>query len=205
MRGTCVMGGRLCVEKVNKLKVMERISQSSLVPQRPMNRRRSQFYCDNKGQLWKLHIEDSSTQVDITINNIRRVMDLPSSHYLLKPTDVRRVGINALAMCMPHGQLDLYEVMKQKISWNKIVQGLRHLADGIHWLHGHGIAHRDIKPENVVLDHGVFKWIDFDYSSPLSERVYCGSRNYLVPVSVAHVWKCSNEVRSKAYGCLCVW
>lgn len=191
------MGGRLCTVRVNKLEMMERVTKSKLVSESRMNRRRSQFFSNDQGQLWKLHLEDSKTEATLTISNIRMVMDLPCSDYILRPTIVRRVGVNTLAMCMPRGRVDLYEAMKRPMQWKDIVNNLEHLARGVHWLHDQGVAHRDIKPENAVLDNGVFKWIDFDYSSLLTEWVHCGSRNFTVPIIVSHRWRCSNEERSR--------
>lgn len=191
------MGGHLCAQRTSKLAMMERLTNSKLVPEKRMNRRRSHFFSDGKGQLWKLHLEDCSSDVNLKIKNVRTVMNLPESEYIVRPSYVSRVGTKTLAIRMPRGHIDLYEAMKRPMSWNVLRKGLEHLARGVHWLHEHGVAHRDIKPENVVLDGGVFKWIDFDYSSSLTDWVYCGSRNFTVPISISHQWCCSNEKRSR--------
>ena len=42
---------------------------------------------------------------------------------------------------------------------------IKNVADGIKYLHDHGIAHRDIKPENIVLSNGVAKLCDFGWAA----------------------------------------
>ena len=191
------MGGRLCITRHNKLNVMERISKLKLVPVPHMNKHKSFFFTDATNSLWKLHYEDSQNEINFTFYNLRMIMKLPSSNYIIQPTFIRRASTVSIAICMPRGHTDLLYALDQDMHWSDINYGLHHLARGLHWLHEHNIAHRDIKPDNVVIDQGEFKWIDFDYSSSLDDWIYCGTKHYAMPISICHQWQCSNASRSK--------
>lgn len=60
---------------------------------------------------------------------------------------------------------------------------LKHLAEGVKYLHAQGIAHRDIKPENIVMSNGVGKLCDFGWAAICTERrkTYCGTFDYVAP------------------------
>ena len=60
---------------------------------------------------------------------------------------------------------------------------VKNVAEGIKYLHSHGIVHRDIKPENIVLSNGVAKLCDFGWAAVCNERrrTYCGTFDYAAP------------------------
>lgn len=60
---------------------------------------------------------------------------------------------------------------------------VKQVAQGVKYLHDHGIAHRDIKPENIVMSSGVGKLCDFGWAAICNERrrTYCGTFDYAAP------------------------
>eukprot|EP00935_MAST-01C_sp_MAST-1C-sp1_P001113 g1113.t1 len=77
--------------------------------------------------------------------------------------DVRCLTI--LEICEKGALNDVLLDKKLELTWNRKVEMCLQVAQGLKYLHSHGIAHRDLKPANVLMnDKGVCKLADFGLS-----------------------------------------
>lgn len=56
-----------------------------------------------------------------------------------------------------------------------------YLADGLHYMHTHGLTHRDIKPSNIIFVDGVCKLADIGLVAGFGERTYVGTEGFVPP------------------------
>jgi len=157
----------------------------------------SAFFIDKKRRLWKKRTEFTTiSSIDIELRHFR-IMNLPTSDFILQPIDIIRTGPLTTFICMDYADSDFFDYMHKPFKWKYMQNHLVHIREAIHFLHENGIAHRDIKPENVIFHKGTPKLIDWDFSSHLDNFQYCGTVNYIVDKLVVDNWKCSNTNKSK--------
>lgn len=174
------------------LRRMESITNSKLEQLTKLRTHRSVFFLENVS-VWKVHI-DTDSKIASVVRNIERVMELPNSPYILKPTCVNRFTRFRLAVRMPYCKQDFFDYLMDPYDVAELHKHLQHIANSIIWLHKHGLAHRDIKPENIVIDQGgTCRLIDFDYTDNVNEFSFCGTRYYAVTKKLVHSWgMCDN-------------
>lgn len=56
-----------------------------------------------------------------------------------------------------------------------------YLADGLHYMHNHGLTHRDIKPSNIIFVGGVCKLADIGLVAAFGERTFVGTEGFVPP------------------------
>lgn len=172
-------------------------AKQKLTPISTFNTNKSFFFKDEDGFLWKLRKHINRKETISLFNNYNIVRWLPETDCILKPLQVHIVDRKAIALKMPQGEKDLFDVMHAFFDANFIFQALHNISEAIHWFHGHGMAHRDIKPENVVFHKGRFKLIDFDFSSPLHKFEHCGTENYMCSQKMTANWPGSSSDSSR--------
>ena len=160
------------------------------------NTNRSTFFIDDNKSLWKYCEEKNQIEADYLYTNNMAIMNLPPNPYVLKPLSVSRTA-NTIITSMSLASIDLFEFIRRPFNWDFMCKELKHIADGIHYLHHHGLAHRDIKPENIVLREGHLCLIDWDFCYPIDERMQCGTVHFKCPRTVSCNWNCSSTSFSK--------
>lgn len=71
-----------------------------------------------------------------------------------------------------------------KIDSDECRRILKHIAEGLVYLHNQRVIHRDIKPENILMMGGVPKIADFGSSKIMMSsgaKTYAGTQFYLAP------------------------
>lgn len=176
---------------------MEAIFNARLTPLPKLRTGRSRFFLEDVS-IWKVHMDHESNITRIQ-QNIERVMELPHSTYLLKPTHLKRLSEFRLAVRMPYCTHDLFDYLMEPFDMDSLHLHLQHIAEAVLWLHDKGIAHRDIKPENIVLHaDGACRLIDFDFTDTVDKFKYCGTNNYAVTRSLVKTWDCSTDLAIRA-------
>lgn len=187
--GCCVSTNAMRLEKIagEKLRLKSTLS----------NQTTSIYVCDS-GVVWKVCHGEKRVIRKIFMNNYK-VKRLDSHANILRPKKLVKLDDNKIAICTKHMTMDLYSLLCTHFDLKRIWKGLRDVVDAMNWLHSKGMAHRDIKPENIVLNAKKFALIDFDFSSPLGERIFCGTPTYAVPKGISNAWTCTNRTRSLRY------
>ena len=176
---------------------MEAVSNARLTPLPKLRTGTSAFFLED-ASIWKVHI-DTAEHIARIERNLERVMQLPNSTYLLKPTRVKHLTRFRLAVRMPYCQRDFFDYLMDPFDVDVLHRHLKHIAESVLWLHGQGIAHRDIKPENIVLHaDGRCRLIDFDFSDTVDQFKFCGTANYAPSRALVHTWDCSTDLAIRA-------
>jgi serine/threonine protein kinase len=160
------------------------------------NTKRSTFFVDTRNHLWKVQKDESKDEILSCYRNNVTIKDMKPHSRILKPLSVIH-SKNSVITSMNLGSSDLFNIIHERFDWDFIRNELVHLADAIHFLHKNGVAHRDIKPENIILYQGHLRWIDWDFCYPLSNRVYCGTVDFMCPRTVSSEWNCSASAFSR--------
>lgn len=155
------------------------------------------FYTDKHQNLWKVCTYNTLSESVAFERRLLRVMRLPVSIFILMPQQLIRVDDLRVAIGMRRCGSDFFDIMNSGLEWSTINDYLLHIRSAVHFLHENGLAHRDIKPENVVVDNGIPKLIDFDFSSPLENFEYCGTVNYIAPMRFVKAWGCGDSDKSR--------
>lgn len=176
---------------------MEAVSKARLTPLTKLTTKTSTFFLEDVS-IWKVHI-DTSEHIARIQRNLERVMLLPDSTYVLKPTRIKRLSQYRLAVRMPYCPRDLFDYLMDKFDMNVLHRHLKHVAESVLWLHDQGIAHRDIKPENIVLHaDGKCRLIDFDFSDKTEHFIVCGTNNYAALHALVDKWDCQTDLAIRA-------
>ncbi len=86
-------------------------------------------------------------------------------HFLCHPhlvhTDTYDVSDGKATLVMQHGGCSLDDLLRLPFSPPEKIVALHQIAQGVAFMHDHGIAHLDLKPANVVGKNGHYKITDF--------------------------------------------
>lgn len=178
--------------------VLERYAGEALAYRADISNETTSIYISPKKTLWKV-CQGEPPAIRLTFMNNYRVQHLPPSPWIVRPQKLLQISQTKLAVSMVCHPTDLFNYTSSIFDLKYVLEGMCDVAQGIAFLHSKGLAHRDIKPENIVVGANNFGLIDFDFTSPLTERVHCGTPRYIVPLSISDNWDCSNRTRSIRY------
>ena len=154
-----------CTFSSNMLVVPPKMQLDYQTPMSKLDTKNSTFYIDKQNNLWKIHKESSSREIDFMLKNNIFISNLNHVH-ILSPKLALSSSPLSIAICMDYADADLFEIISQKFDWNFVCGQFSGLCDAVHFLHSHGVAHRDLKPENLLLDHNnCIKIVDFGLSN----------------------------------------
>ncbi len=180
--------------------VLEKYTGETLVFQPAISNEVTSIYVnsgtDKPSILWKV-CQGEPAAIRLTFMNNYRVKRLSISPMIVGPQRMLKISDYKIAISMNHYPGDLFALTLASFDLKRVFKGLQDIANAIAFLHARGLAHRDIKPENIVVDKDYFRLIDFDFTSPLTHFVYCGTKNYMYPYDATLDW--SNQDRSKRY------
>lgn len=188
---------RLYTQRSYLQRRMEVVSKARLTPLPKLRTGTSAFFLEDVS-IWKVHI-DTGTHIERIERSLERVMNLPNSVYLLKPTRIKRLTQFRLAVRMPYCRRDFFDYLMDPFDMDVLHRHLKHIAESVLWLHGQGMAHRDIKPENIVLHaDGMCRLIDFDFTDTTDQFKVCGTANYAPSRALVDTWNCSADFAIRA-------
>jgi serine/threonine protein kinase len=98
---------------------------------------------------------------------------------------------------MHYAQTDLFDLLSNDFDIKLVLNGMKDIIQAINWLHEQGLVHHDIKPENIVFHDHKFKLIDFDFTAPLEELHFCGTKNFICNENIVRHWHVDNTIISK--------
>tara|TARA_B100000780_G_C21118829_1_gene452993 strand:- start:2050 stop:2880 length:831 start_codon:yes stop_codon:yes gene_type:complete len=162
--------------------VLENYAGESLVYQPTISNEVTSIYVSSctGDTLWKVCKGEPEVIRQKFMNNYR-VKRLSISPMIVGPQQMFKISNNEIAISMNHYPGDLFSFTTTTFDLNRVFKGLQDIANAIDFLHSRGLAHRDIKPENIVVDKDYFRLIDFDFTSPVANFVYCGTTDYMYP------------------------
>lgn len=178
--------------------VLERYAGETLEYRADISNEVTSIYISPKKTLWKV-CQGEAPAIRVIFMNNYRVQHLPPSPWIVQPQKLFKISPTKMAISMHYHSTDLFNFMLKKFDLKYVLQGMSEIANGMAYLHSKGLAHRDIKPENIVVGPKHFHLIDFDFTSPLTECVHCGTPYFLFPKSISDKWDCSNRTRSIRY------
>lgn len=178
--------------------VLERYAGEALAYRADISNEVTSIYISPQKTLWKV-CQGEAPVIRVTFMNNYRVQHLPPSPWIVRPQKLFQMSQTRLAVSMICHSTDLFNYTSSSFDFKRVLEGMGDVANGITFLHSKGLAHRDVKLENIVVGPKHFRLIDFDFTSPLTDRVHCGTPGYIVPLSISEKWDCSNRTRSIRY------
>ena len=178
--------------------VLERYAGEVLAYRADVSNEVTSIDITRKKILWKV-CEDEAPVIHVTFLNNYRVQHLPPSPWIVQPQKLFKLSPTKMAISMEYHPIDLFNLVSTRFDLQRVWAGMRDVVRGMAYLHSKGLAHRDIKPENIVVGNTYFHLIDFDFTSPLTDYVHCGTPLYIVPAAISDQWDCSNRTRSIRY------
>jgi len=180
--------------------VLEKYTGETLVYQPAISNEVTSIYVssgtDKPVILWKVCQGEPAALRQTFMNNYR-VKRLSISPMIVRPQRMLKISDDKIAISMNHYSGDLFSFTLTSFDLKRVFKGLQDIANALVFLHSRGLAHRDIKPENIVVDKDYFRLIDFDFTSPLTHFVCCGTKDYIYPTDATLDW--STQDRSTRY------
>lgn len=171
---------------VSNPSVLEKYAGETLVYQPAISNEVTSIYvssaCTGGATLWKV-CKGEPAVIRQTFMNNYRVKRLSISPMIVGPQKMLKLANDKIAISMNHYPGDLFSFTTVPFDLKRVFKGLQDIANAIDFLHSRGLAHRDIKPENIVVDKDYFRLIDFDFTSPLTPFVKCGTKDYIYPAA----------------------
>lgn len=169
--------------------ILYKITKDKLFKINKISSKHATFYTDKKKHLWKIiKNTDIKDLQEIYYNNCR-VFLLNEFPYILSPKSVVWIHQNVvIGIQMYRAKTDLFDILSNDFSVPFVLNGMKHIINAINWLHDQGLAHHDIKPENIVLHDSKFKLIDFDFTAPLEEIHFCGTKHFICNENIVKIW-----------------
>lgn len=152
------------------------------------------IFVSKNNTLWKVCKGDPVVIRQTFMNNYR-VKRLSISPTIVCPKTIFKLSDGEIAISMHNYPSDLFSLTLTYFDLQRVFKGLSDIARAIQFLHARGLAHRDIKPENIVVDKEYFRLIDFDFTSPVTEFILCGTKDYMYPGSNTQDWKSPDRSR----------
>lgn len=164
--------------------VLEKYAGETLVYQPAISNELTSIYVSSTvtgtPTLWKVCRGEPAAIRQTFLNNYR-VKRLSISPMIVGPQKMFKLSNDKIAISMNHYPGDLFSFTMVPFDLKRVFKGLRDITNAIDFLHSRNLAHRDIKPENIVVDKDYFRLIDFDFTSPLTHFVKCGTKDYIYP------------------------
>lgn len=152
------------------------------------------IFVSKNNTLWKVCKGDPVVIRQTFMNNYR-VKRLSISPTIVCPKTIFKLSDGEIAISMHNYPSDLFSLTLTSFDLQRVFKGLSDIARALQFLHARGLAHRDIKPENIVVDKEYFRLIDFDFTSPVTEFILCGTKDYMYPGSNTQDWELPDRSR----------
>ena len=159
---------------------LEKYAGETLVYQPGVSNKTTSIYIGKK-TLWKLCKGKHEVVCQTFMNNYRVKRLSQKVPMIVVPQKILKISKTEIAISMNHYPGDLFSLTLAPFDFKRVLKGFEDVVKAIDFLHSKGLAHRDIKPENIVVDQHFFRLIDFDFTSPLTNFIHCGTKNYIYP------------------------
>ena len=173
---------------------LEKFAGEPLKYQPSISNETTSIFVSKNNMLWKVCKGDPAIIRKTFMNNYR-VKRLSISPTIVHPQKMFKLSNNEIAISMQNYPGDLFSFTLTSFDLERVFKGLTDIARALQFLHARGLAHRDIKPENIVVDKEHFRLIDFDFTSPVTEFILCGTKDYMYPGSNTQDWEQSDRSR----------